>query len=231
MKTLYICLGVLLIANVCHAEIFTALATMKRALYIEQKLAESIRTYVPLIPNPARRQRVADLADEYDKHASDALADAESYLANPVNAYRICKKFTTEIPAVKELLESEPLIIAFTEQLKAYKSEMPTQEDFNGVVNAILRLMDTYNIHPSKFVDGTFSPVDNSPRMTASDCFEIGRYAYERGDKYHALQWLMEALGVHELEEGLNSMDLILLLDYLIYAADDQKSGLLSAAY
>lgn len=57
--------------------------------------------------------------------------------------------------------------------------------------------------------------------FAASDCFEIGRYAYERGDKYHALQWLMEALGVHELEEGLNSMDLILLLDYLIYAADD----------
>lgn len=50
------------------------------------------------------------LAEEYDKHANTALADAESYLANPVNAYRLCKKFTTEIPAVKELLQSEPLI-------------------------------------------------------------------------------------------------------------------------
>lgn len=51
------------------------------------------------------------LADEYDQHADEALVDAESYLANPVNAYRLCKKFTTELPAVKELLKSEPLII------------------------------------------------------------------------------------------------------------------------
>ena len=51
------------------------------------------------------------LADEYDQHADEALVDAESYLANPVNAYRLCKKFTTELPAVKELLKSEPLVI------------------------------------------------------------------------------------------------------------------------
>lgn len=44
------------------------------------------------------------------QHATEALVDAESYLANPVNAYRLCKKFTTEIPAVKELLKSEPLV-------------------------------------------------------------------------------------------------------------------------
>ena len=55
--------------------------------------------------------------------------------------------------------------------MKAYQSEMPTKEDFAGVVDALLRLMDTYDIPPSKFVDGTFSPVDNSPKMT-------GQYIY-----------------------------------------------------
>lgn len=47
-----------------------------------------------------------------------------------------------------------------------YKAEMASQEDFNGVVDAILRLQDTYEIPPLKFVDGTFSPVGNSPPMT-----------------------------------------------------------------
>ena len=58
------------------------------------------------------------LADEYDQHADEALVDAESYLANPVNAYRLCKKFTTELPAVKELLKSEPLIIGMSMIIK-----------------------------------------------------------------------------------------------------------------
>lgn len=49
-----------------------------------------------------------------------------------------------------------------------YRSEMPDQEDFGGVVDSMLRLMDTYQIPPSKFVDGTFSPVGNSPTMTGN---------------------------------------------------------------
>ena len=67
--------------------------------------------------------------------------------------------------------------------------------------------------------------------ITASDCFEIGRYAYEKGDKYHALMWLLEALHLHEAEEEFHSMDLILLLDYLIYAADDVSYTCTCAAY
>ena len=60
MRLLGVSLGVLLLVNICHAEIFTALATMKRALYIEKKLAETIRAYVPLVPDPERSQRVAE---------------------------------------------------------------------------------------------------------------------------------------------------------------------------
>lgn len=44
------------------------------------------------------------LADDYDKHADEALVDAEVYLANPVNAYLFVKRFTTELPYVRELL-------------------------------------------------------------------------------------------------------------------------------
>jgi len=61
--------------------------------------------------------------------------------------------------------------------------------------------------------------------FVASDCFEIGRYAYENGDKYHALMWLMESLASLELEGDKHSVDTILLHDYLIYAADDVSHG------
>ena len=37
-----------------------------------------------------------------------ALVNAESYIANPINAYLFVKKFTTELPKTKELVSSEP---------------------------------------------------------------------------------------------------------------------------
>lgn len=63
--------------------------------------------------------------------------------------------------------------------------------------------------------------------ISASDCFEIGKYAYEKKDSYHALMWLRESLSSHQLEDGKldkdNSMDKILLLDFLTYAAGDVR--------
>lgn len=49
------------------------------------------------------------LAAEYDRIADESLVDPEGYLANPVNAYMLCKRFTTELKAVRKLLHSPAL--------------------------------------------------------------------------------------------------------------------------
>mgnify|MGYP001794738580 FL=1 len=58
------------------------------------------------------------------------------------------------------------LFVAFTSELGIYQGEMPTEEDLHGVIDAVLRLQDTYQIPVHQFVDGTFSPVNNSAKMT-----------------------------------------------------------------
>lgn len=60
MRVILFSIVIGLLLSICHAEIFTALATMKRALYIEKKLAENLRAYIDLIPDKARSQRVAE---------------------------------------------------------------------------------------------------------------------------------------------------------------------------
>jgi len=47
------------------------------------------------------------LADSYEKHAETALVDAESYVANPINAYLFVKTFTTDLPKTKELVSGK----------------------------------------------------------------------------------------------------------------------------
>jgi len=57
-------------------------------------------------------------------------------------------------------------VAVFEEQLRNVSSMMPTYEDLEGVVDATLRLQDTYQIPVISIVDGTFTPLENSPPMS-----------------------------------------------------------------
>ena len=81
--------------------------------------------------------------------------------------------FTSVLDSCKDLIISlymyvlvHVLFVAFTSELGIYQGEMPTEEDLHGVIDAVLRLQDTYQIPVHQFVDGTFSPVNNSAKMT-----------------------------------------------------------------
>lgn len=54
--------------------------------------------------------------------------------------------------------------------------------------------------------------------LTANDCFEIGRLAYQREDFYHTAMWMQASLEKEE-EEKNKTIPRELVLDYLSYAA------------
>ena len=44
------------------------------------------------------------IADDYERHSKEALSDPEKHLANPVNAFLLVKRFTTDWEDVIEKL-------------------------------------------------------------------------------------------------------------------------------
>lgn len=53
--------------------------------------------------------------------------------------------------------------------------------------------------------------------VSADDCFELGRVAYNGGDHYHAILWMTESL--ERLNSEVNeTTDRGILLDYLAYS-------------
>lgn len=50
------------------------------------------------------------IAADYDRIADESLVEPEGYLANPVNAYMLCKRFTTELTELKQFLHSPAII-------------------------------------------------------------------------------------------------------------------------
>ena len=53
--------------------------------------------------------------------------------------------------------------------------------------------------------------------LTADDCFELGRMAYNQGDWYHSITWMGQALHLIDTESN-PSADKALALDYLAYS-------------
>ena len=103
----------------------------------------------------------------------------------------------------------------------------------SGAAEALLRLQDTYKLDTSNLADGLIlvrdmrglnkensgvKPPETGMRLTANDCFELGRQAYFNKDFYHTVLWMQEALDRLEGEKEVADTDRTTILEYLAFA-------------
>ncbi|EDL16432.1 procollagen-proline, 2-oxoglutarate 4-dioxygenase (proline 4-hydroxylase), alpha polypeptide III, partial [Mus musculus] len=96
-----------------------------------------------------------------------------------------------------------------------------------------MRLQDVYMLNVKGLARGVFQRVTGSsitdlysPRqlfsLTADDCFQVGKVAYDTGDYYHAIPWLEEAVSLFRRAHGEwkteDEASLEDALDYLAFA-------------
>ena len=71
----------------------------------------------------------------------------------------------------------------------------PSEEDLNGAAVALLRLQDTYKLTTEDLANGQLNGVNyGNSKLTAHDCFELGRQSYNVGDHYHTSLWMNQAM-------------------------------------
>jgi prolyl 4-hydroxylase len=202
--------------SLSHAELFTALVDLKKVLDAESGVASTLREYVT--KEEARLERIKRIADDFDAHSAKALLDPESHLANPVNAFLLVKRFTTDWDYVVDGLirtnNSEELMA----DIYSKTSLFPDSEDLSGAATALLRLQDTYALPTDKIAAGDLPGVKESPVMTADDCFELGRMAYNQGDYYHTILWMSHAWDTYEASANATKSQIASVIDYLAYA-------------
>ncbi len=81
---------------------------------------------------------------------------------------------------------------------------------------------DTYKLDTGDLSRGLLNGVEYGPELTAHDCFELGRQAYNVGDHHHANLWLREALRRAEEEEeegGDRTVERADVLEYMAFSA------------
>ncbi|XP_060526427.1 prolyl 4-hydroxylase subunit alpha-1 isoform X2 [Cylas formicarius] len=203
-------------------EVFTALVDMEHLLDTESVLISTLENYIR-----AEEQKLDLLkryADVYQKQHDRATQDVQSYLANPINAYTLVKRLTTDWSQVEALIATNVNADALA-NISYFRDtmEFPTDEDLNGAAVALTRLQDTYRLETSSLARGELNGVKYSAEMSAADCFELGRQIYNNGDYYHTMLWMEEAearLG-SEANETVDQSDILEYLAFSTYKQGD----------
>ncbi|KAF7990836.1 hypothetical protein HCN44_000641 [Aphidius gifuensis] len=198
-------------------ELYTALADMEELLETESVLIDTLHGYIKV-----QEQRLATLrrnVEDYSSEHEEASKNIQQYLSNPINAYLLVKRLTTDWKRVEELI-SEDVGKLFVANITTSRNDLkfPTDEDLNGAAVALMRLQDTYKLDTSQVARGVLNGVQYSTGLSAGDCFELGRQSYNNGDYYHTVLWMQEAMNRLHEEKNRTTTTKPDILEYLAFS-------------
>ncbi|XP_065087046.1 prolyl 4-hydroxylase subunit alpha-1-like [Ochlerotatus camptorhynchus] len=220
MSSLLALVLLLLTFHTVSTELFTALADMEELLETESVLIANLDNYIRVQENKLNQLRRKSA--EYQREHSEAAKDAGVYLSNPVNAFLLTKRLTTDWREIENLM-SYDVGSEFLVNVTNYRDvlKFPSDEDLNGAAVALMRLQDTYKLDTASVARGELNGIQYSTEMTAGDCFELGRQTYLNGDYYHTVLWMREAMDrlSHEVNRTTTKAD---VLEYLAFSTFKQ---------
>lgn len=118
--------------------------------------------------------------EDYAREHEEASRNIQQYLSNPINAYLLVKRLTTDWKRVEELI-TEDVGKSFVANITNSRSDLkfPTDEDLNGAAVALMRLQDTYKLETAQVAKGVLNGVQYSTGLTGtyniSTCFFFRR--------------------------------------------------------
>lgn len=98
--------------------------------------------------------------DDYQREHADASSDITAYVSNPINAYLLTKRLTTDWKQVENLMEHD-VGTEYVQNITQYRNilKFPSDEDLNGAAVALLRLQDTYQLDTSSVARGKLNGI------------------------------------------------------------------------
>lgn len=164
---------------------------------------------------------------EYQREHEAAANDVSAYLLNPINAYLLTKRLTTDWRDVEQVMTLD-VGSQFVKNVTDYRTilKFPTDEDLAGAANALIRLQDTYGMKTEEIARGKLNGIQFSTEMSSEDCFEIGRQTYLNSDFRHTILWMNEALSRLENTSHLTKADVLEYLAFSTYKEGHVRNAL-----
>lgn len=124
---LLVALFTLLLVPSVQPEYFTALVHLEKLLQTEKNIVANLNRYLDY--EEKRITNLRQLAHHYNTLNTVASRDVEAYLLNPVNAYLLVKRLTTDWQLVEYLINNDRKdLIEFLQQNETF----PSTDDLTG---------------------------------------------------------------------------------------------------
>ncbi|XP_041438720.1 prolyl 4-hydroxylase subunit alpha-3 [Xenopus laevis] len=183
------------------ADMYSSMESIQQAVGTEQALLQHLTLYLQ-----QENHRLNHLTRFYEKVQASHQA-SHSPVQDPILAYTLLKRLQSEWMNVVYSSEADENIQALRDGYEKVKKNLPISEDVEGAAKALMRLQDVYSLNVNGLVKGIFQRSSSSEskllytplrpsKMSADDCFQIGKVAYDMEDYYHSIPWLEEAVSL-----------------------------------
>ncbi|XP_013176705.1 PREDICTED: prolyl 4-hydroxylase subunit alpha-1-like [Papilio xuthus] len=216
------------------AELFTAISDLEPLLETQKKIIDDLNDYVQ--KEEKRLGVLKKQINAYNREHEMAMADIDNYLGNPINAFTLIKRLTTDFNFIQNRIKLGTAFVG-NETSNIINVRYPTDEDLTGAAQALTRLQNTYQLDIKELAQGRLNgiiysgvsqPAVSTP-LTASDCYELGRILYNVKDYKNSLRWMEESLVKYKEENedyNFTEVDILEYISYLFYLLDDGQKAL-----
>ena len=199
--------------------IFTSSTDLQGLIVTETELVNKLQEYIE--EEASRLDKLKRVIKQYEILRDEAVQSEERFVGNPLNSFLLIKRLTSDWKTLQNMLDGaagEKLFANLTEQRDSHGLKWPSDEDLNGAAVGLMRLQDTYRLDTDSLARGILNGHHYGPVLSAHDCFELGRQAYNNGDYVHTNIWMDQAMRLfhEEKEKSISQSD---ILEYLAFSA------------
>ncbi|XP_067138397.1 prolyl 4-hydroxylase subunit alpha-1-like [Centruroides vittatus] len=224
LNTCVFLLTFFVLVNIVKTDYFTSVVGLEKLLHSKIEVVKAIEDY--LTAEEDRLRMIKLKKEEFRTFIEKAAPNWEEFLQNPVNAYLLVKRLNIDWKNLEQLMINSRNDDSI--DILKKKIRFPDDDDLAGAAEGLVRLQKMYKLNTTSLADGYILNKFSSQKLTADDCFEVGRHSYSVGDFYYTCLWMREALKRldSEITESTNREELLELLAYSTYMKGDIEEAL-----
>ncbi|XP_045495201.1 prolyl 4-hydroxylase subunit alpha-1 isoform X1 [Colias croceus] len=208
------------------AELFTAISEVEPLLETHKRIIDDLDDYIR--KEEERLNILKRHLNIYKREHKLAMEDIPNYLGNPINAFTLIKRLTSDLDHIERSIE---IGTDYIKNLTVNHADVkyPNLEDLAGAAHALTRLQETYHLEVEELAEGRLNGVIYSTPMSAGDCYELGKALYNEKDYTNALAWMTVALRKYKEENQpylFKEVDIMEYIGFSHYLLGDVKTAL-----
>ncbi|XP_028838594.1 prolyl 4-hydroxylase subunit alpha-2 isoform X2 [Denticeps clupeoides] len=175
---------------------------MTELIVMEKELMETLGAYIAAEETRLENLKRMLSCPVETLVSEDSIEELERHISNPFKAYKLVRGLRKKWKLVEEITTNSSSQ-DFLGVLKQKSQGLPSDGDVDGVALGLVRLQETYHLHPESVMKGGVPGLVGTGALDPDEMFHIATVAHQNWKYQYAFLWMQETL--RQLDEGVES--------------------------